>query len=93
MAGCHAISVVNMALCWAPYYGNASNDKPTWGARSLKLDYNNKSGVLTNGSATQQKSRQMKSIVINNMEWIESITKKKAKAKKKKKQISELNNS
>lgn len=32
-----------------------------------------------NGGATEQKSCQMKSIAINNMEWIESITKRKKK--------------
>ena len=32
-----------------------------------------------NGRATLQKSCQMKSIVINNMKWIESITKRKKK--------------
>lgn len=32
-----------------------------------------------NGGATKQKSCQMKSIVINNMKWIKSITKRKKK--------------
>lgn len=49
------------------------------GTRSLKLDYNNKPRLLMNGGAVLEKSGQMKSIVINNMKWIESITKREEK--------------